>query len=220
MAATIRTKIEIIPGRNKDAFRPILKKIEKDIAPDNAPFLSLSFNKISPRPKYLVRGTMEEDNWLLSNWGTRMEPVSASWITDNEMLIDTSTSVPIPIFRKLAETFKDVNFKFYFTDYSKVGKCSGKAYSENGELKVILYKDYSIDAFENAFIVRPYEKTCYNKDETNNTYRYDVSDFVTCVNNKGFYKGIDGTYLVGNDDKNKPLYDTIAQIKACQDLPF
>lgn len=220
MPTTIRTKIEIIPGKNKDAFRPILKKIKENISPDYYSCVMVSFNKIIKKPKTLIPGTKEEDDWLLKNWGTRREPISASWINDTELLLDTDLSAPIPIFIKLATLFKDADFTIRFTDYNKIGKNSGKVTSNEGKISITLFKDYSIDAFENAFMVRPYEKMCYVKNTKNNTYEYDVSDFIACIEEKGYYKGIDGSYLVGNDDKNKPLFDSISQIKACQDLPF
>jgi hypothetical protein len=50
-----------------------------------------------------------------------------------------------------------------------------------------------------------------------NTYTADISDIIAEIENNGYYKDIDGTVLIGSDDKKKPLFDTLDDV---DDLPF
>lgn len=212
----IRNKLRIIPNAYSE------EEYSKQIN-DVATFCSamedgirknMSFTKISPKPVDLEFESKEEDDWLLKNWGTRGKALNACWLSDDEMIFDTFWNPSIPIFIKIVNTFPNIDFEYNFAS-KRTGTKAGEINASEGKIVSLrLFKDYSKEAYEMAFKLMPHLRYEYTLNQKTNSYIYDVSDFRIAIEENGFYKGTDGTILIGHDDKKKPLFDAV------KDLPF
>ena len=84
---------------------------------------------------------------------------------------------------------------------------SGEVYSSDDTFYFVKANDYSKTAYEIAFELRPHLRDLYTLNMTTNTYEYDTSDIRAAIEQNGFYKGFDGTFIIGLDDKKQPLVD-------------
>jgi hypothetical protein len=112
--------------------------------------------------------------------------------------------------------FPDIDFSLKYAS-SKTGTYSGEVYSSNDIFYFVKANDYSKTAYEIAFELRPHLRDLYTLNMATNTYDYDTSDIRAAIEQNGFYKGFDGTFIIGLDDKNKPLVDVNNDP---DDLPF
>ena len=129
------------------------------------------------------------------------------------MIFDTFYYPAIPIAYKIMKHFPNIDFSYKYSS-SKTGANSGEIYTSKGSVFFSKEKDYSKRAYDIAFELRPHLRDLYTLNMTTHTYDYDTSDIKAMIAQNGFYKDIDGTMLIGVDDKKKPLFD------GPDDLPF
>jgi len=217
MKRIIRNKISIIPpsSLNADEYKKQIDEVYnfcrgKD---ENGNIKEMLFQKIAPIPEYLDKDSKETDDWFLMHWGTRDKAYNACWISDYEMIFDTFWNPAIPIVYALAKKFPNIDFSLKYAS-DKTGVNSGEMYSVHGNIFVNKEIDYSKQAYETAFELRPHLKALYTLNMKTNEYEYDTSDIRAEIERKGFYKDSDGTLIIGTDDKKKPLFNDV------DDLPF
>ena len=217
MKRIIRNKISIIPPNslNADEYKKQIDDVYKLCRgiDDNGNMKEMLFQKIVPIPDNLDKDSKETDDWFLMHWGTRDKAYNACWISDYEMIFDTFWNPAIPIVYALIKKFPNTDFCLKYAS-DKTGTNSGEMYSVNGNIFINKEKDYSKQAFDIAFELRPHLKALYTLSMKTNTYEYDTSDIRAEIEQKGFYKDSDGTLIIGTDDKEKPLFNGI------DDLPF
>lgn len=219
MIRIIRNKLSIIPkASNAEEYDKQMNDVfefcrGKD---DSGMVKEILFQKICPIPSDLKEGSKEKDDWLLNNWGTRERAFNACWISDYEMIFDTFWQPAIPIIYKIIEHFPNIDFSFKYSS-SKTGANAGEIYTSKGHTFFNREKDYSKRAYDIAFELRPHLKALYTLSMNTDTYEYDTSDIMAEIAQNGYYRDTDGAILVGVDDKNKPLFDSINDIN---DLPF
>jgi hypothetical protein len=218
MATLIRNKLIIIPNaQSEEEYNKQIKDVAVYCsAMEDGVRKNICFTKITPKPTDFEPGTKEEDDWLLRNWGTRFKALNACWISDDEMIFDTFCRPAIPIAYKIMKEFKDIDFSLKYAS-SKTGTTTGEIYTSDENFYSVKAKDYSKTAYEIAFELRPHLRDLYTLNMTTNTYDYDTSDIRAAIEQNGFYKGFDGTFIIGLDDKNKPLVDVNNNP---DDLPF
>ena len=208
MLRVIRNKLTITPKTSdsekyKERINDVFKYCR---GKDGDTMKEMMFQKICPIPENLKPESKELDDWLLTNWGCRNRAYNACWISDNEMIFDTFCRPAIPIAYKIMKEFKDIDFSLKYAS-SKTGTYSGEVYSSDDTFYFVKANDYSKTAYEIAFELRPHLRDLYTLNMATNTYEYDTSDIRAAIEQNGFYKGFDGTFIIGLDDKNKPLVD-------------
>ena len=218
MIRIIRNKLSIIPKTtDSEAYKKQIDDVFHFCRGElNGTMKEMNFHKIAPIPEGLVEGSKEKDDWLLTNWGTRNVAYNACWVSDFELIFDTFTNPAIPIAYRIMKHFPDIDFSFKFAS-DHTGTNAGEVYTDKGSIFFNQQKDFSKDAFEMAFELRPHLRALFTLVADTNTYKADISDIIQEIENNGFYKDVDGTMLIGTDDKQKPLFNSIDDI---DDLPF
>lgn len=194
----IRNKITIMPNADDGQINELLSLIKgKEDGQDKL----VCFTKISPKPITLKTDSIEEDNWLLNNWGTRNKAFNTCWASDNEIIFDTEWHPSIPIFCKIVKMLPHINLTFTWAS-DKAGVNTGTIYSNKGNLDVKTYSDFSKMAYETGFELRPAYRQIYTYNDKIDSYEYDISDFIHIAKEKGVYKDTDGSkyQLLKTDD--------------------
>ena len=216
MITLVRNKLKIIPNAHSEEeySKQINNVAEFCSAMEDGIQKNISFTKITPKPVGFEAGSKEEDDWLLTNWGTRFKALNTCWINDEEMIYDTFWNPSLPIIIKLIKKFPETSFEFKFAS-KRTGTKTGEIHASDG--KIVYFKrfeNFSKEAYETAFELMPHLRMLYTFNQKTGTYDYDTSDFRASIDQNGFYKEADGTVLIGADDKKKPLFDSL------NDLPF
>ncbi len=216
MITLVRNKLKIIPNAysEEEYSKQINDVAEYCAAMEDGIRKNICFTKISPKPVDFIPGSKEEDDWYLKNWGTRFKALNSCWINDEEMIYDTYWNPSLPIILKLIKKFPQTDFEFKFAS-KRAGIKTGEICASGG--KIVYFKrheNFSREAYETAFELMPHLRMLYTLSQKTGTYEYDTSDFRAAIEQNGFYKEQDGTTLIGCDEKNKPLFDSV------NDLPF
>lgn len=107
--------------------------------------------------------------WSCDNWGTKWNAYEVGQ-HDNIVEFQTAWAAPHPVIERLAEVFPDVEFNHKWADEDTAYNCGEREYAD-GEMKSEYLPDGgSLEAYELAFLMRPYLKDEY--EFVDGEYRY------------------------------------------------
>lgn len=216
MTSIILNKIQIIPStRNADEYEKQIETVCKFCRGiEDGIYKNICFSKIKPIPKELKEDSREEDNWVLANWGARSKALNCRWENDDEILFETITYPAIPIFEAIAAKFPHIKFNYAFSN-KKIGMTTGKMAAKDGSVFFNeRYEDLSEMAFMTFFHLNHGMRRFFTYDPEKQTFHRNLHKIKEAIEENGFYKDDNGTVIIGHDDRQKPLFDTV------DDLPF
>lgn len=120
------------------------------------------FNKLIPMPASVYTGpigpeekTKYKDNnwydWGMKNWGTKWNCYEQKKLSENTIKFMTANTVPVPVFKKLAEicAHKNINFDGLWSAEMPEDRDTGSFEAREGILSV--YPDENPEDIQNTF---------------------------------------------------------------------
>lgn len=203
----IRSRLTVIPVSETDIENEKQVNAVFDFlrGEEDGEMTAFAISKVIPKPNHLISDSVEEDDWLLLHRGTRDKVKNACIIgdKDNTLLFDTTWRPVLPIMYILAKKFPNIDFIYEYTSHH-AGKSAGIMYVSQGEvITAEPFEDYSKEAYDVAFELRPHLKMLYKWNASTGQYEYDTSDFQQALSIQGFYTDRDGVTIYPSTKKKR-----------------
>jgi hypothetical protein len=130
-----------------------------------------SFNKLVPKPEetsYMSDGILPgEYRWTVINWGTRSDCIGPELSHKRDHLayhFTTINTAPYPVYKKIIETYKSLNFEIHVFDEVYLSKYEIAA--SCGEYNKFIFLDTGIAHWKNDLYIKfEYKKDFLNENK-------------------------------------------------------
>lgn len=127
-------------------------------------------NFIAGIKNYIEYGYATWYEWSINNWGTKWNCYECKKISDTVYEFDTAWAGVPMLIELISKEFPEVKFKYEFSDEDTGANC-GIAEYLNGEILFKKLENYSKEAYELAFKLKPEDKKYFKL--VNDKYEYN-----------------------------------------------
>lgn len=120
--------------------------------------------------KYLLNiantGSRTWYDWTRKNWGTKWNALEPSIVSENCIEFDTAWEGVIELMEKLSSFFPETTFEYKYAD-EDIGCNCGHGTIKNGVSEMVFPEEFSREAYELAFDLRPDYAEYYRLEDGN-----------------------------------------------------